>query len=789
MNSFRKTWVWIIPGYLLLAAFLFYATRHRLASLIMVSGIAFFHLLWKVFESRFARYGEPVDEPGQPRRHSRASLVIMAALTVAVGSLAVQASFRGVDDKRMISAFHEDEGWIADLYDDYVVQKKLDLGEKWGYTYGSLNLMTVSVAARALRPVVELDGRGCVIINRLLLIAVFLSTGWLAYFIGRGVFRSDLAGLAAAGLLFTNAKAVEIALPSNYPDTFHMLFLTVSVYFTSRMFHRFSWRDAFFSVIALGLGFSVKYMGLPLALIIIIVFGYRQIKSHKTGKPEKPLKALANFGLFSLIVLAALPAAFFTVNPYYLIHFKKFMSQMSKLASLYSNPASMNNLSASTVKLPGLADWWSAGAGGGAPDSLVFVTVIIVFLLMLSGLRRKKRIDPQDSFVIVSFSFVALWFLFVIWRSKFAFFHYFLPVIPSIYLAACALPHYLNALIEGPLKRRAAFWAAGVIYSISLLVPLANDVDRELAGEPFFKRNSLGYAARDFARESRAVLTFMVLKETRSTEGNIAMEVGRWLKDNCPDARSLVTNETIFYYPPFIKDAGYWNRQMNLELLFRTMPDLLIVSDWFIDMYTKDYSGAEIASIAPESLNAFMSAREFYGLIKDKDEFLNYRRIKTFEAPVGWYWKRIHIYRREGPRAFSHARIVSGPSLTEPPNGKEVLFNNDFIMPYEVYLAAFPGNPVPSRLEFELDPVGIKGIGFVWYSPESHPAEAMVQGFRNGRRVFEEKMPLLSADRYPYGWVETDAEVDKIVLRVDKFKGQQRLLIKRMLMKTGARRG
>ncbi len=264
--------------YFLLALVLYLATRHLGVVVIMVGGAALLRLFWKIFKSRFALYSQSHEtvELELPQRWSRVSLIVMFILTLFMGIAMVRLSFRGIENKRMISAFHEDEGIMADIYEEYIAQKRFDLGKNWGYTYGSLPIMIVSLMGRSLKPIIILDGVSCVVFNRLLLSVVLLLTGWLVFFIGKRVFKSPLLGLIAAGLLLSNAKVIEISILSNFPDIFHMFLFALAGYFTAGLLHRFDHKNAFLALLAMGIGFSVKYMGLPFIAILIIVFRYKQ---------------------------------------------------------------------------------------------------------------------------------------------------------------------------------------------------------------------------------------------------------------------------------------------------------------------------------------------------------------------------------------------------------------------------------------------------------------------------------------------------------------------------------
>ncbi|MDA8325023.1 MAG: hypothetical protein M0033_02270 [Nitrospiraceae bacterium] len=767
--------------------FLFLVFRNKRAVLIMLSGTAFFHLAWAFLRWRYCWYSKFSPEKGarklsMPPRWAIAAMVLLSLVT---GGALTRLAFKGAQDNRMIWAFNEDEGHLADLYDQYVSQEKFDLGHDWGYTYGSMNIMAVTAAARALKPVMALDGRQCVILNRLLLALALLVAAWVCFYICLQFFSSAFLGVITAGLLLTNQKVIEMALLSNYPDIFHMAFFTLAVYFLAGMLKDFNIRDAFLAVIFASLGFSVKYMGLPLFPIIILAFRYRQGQYLAHGAPGRLRLDLALFSVFSL---AAPLIMFFTVNPFYLIHLTDFISQMRIVMSLYANPASMNHLPGSGVVIPGLVDWLKVFTSGGAPDGFLLMLLLPALVLALISkaisTTEGKRRYPGDDFIIAGLLFIASWSVFVLWRSKFAFFHYFLPVMPAFYIISCSVPLYLSRLIE---RRNMKLLAAGAVFGGMLLataVPLVQDIGSEAAGLPSFMVNSLGYASRDYTRESRFVLAYDLIKSTRSANSKV-MKVGQWLKENCPDARSLVTDETVFYYPPFIKDIAYWNRQLDFEDLFRTMPDLLIVSDWFMDMYTTQYSKAELEAMPPVQREDFLKEREFYSFIKGKKEFLNYRLIKMFKADKGWYWKKIYIYKRIGPRTFQGMiESVSGPTINPSPNGNDIFFRNDFVMPFEVYLAAFPGNPVPGRFTINLkSPTALKGFGVEWYDAQNHPIKGTVEIYSNGSLVSREPLSVSSPDSAPYSWFDVNVKAGRIVFYITQFKGQQRLLLRRFFMK------
>lgn len=633
-----------VSSFFTLEAVLYYALKNITAVFIVLAGVLFFYGTWQFLKNQFASYQNSItlsnkvgDDFSKTTYHY--TIFAMIVMTIILAILLGNMAFKGVEDSRMIWAFHEDEGWIADLYEEYVNQENMNLGQNWGYTYGSFNLMTVSIIARILKPVIYLDGADCVVLNRLLLALAFLVTGWVVFQMGVKFLHSPMIGVVSAGLLWTNGKIIEISLPANYPDTFGMLFFTLTIYFGIRMLVDMKPLTLFLAPLFLGIGFSVKYMGLPLILLLLISF---RLAQGRVAFKYSTTKLRFDLFFYTVYIALALPIAFFTINPYYIINWERFNSQMTKVIALYGS-GNINNLPASGINLPTFSDWWVVIGSGGAPDHILImymITCLITFLFLV--FLGKERWNHQTVMLALGGSFIVFWMIFVLLNTKFAFFHYFLPIMPVVYLIACTLPQYIRKFIPVARLRYTTVYILSGILVVSISVSVLQDFLRSQD----WTKSELGYASRDSLKQSRFGLSFQMLTSLRTTEGNIAFEVGDWLQKYTPDARSLITNETIFYYPHFIKEIHYWNRQMTLELLLKTAPDLLIVSDWFIEMYTKPYNQEEIDNMSPDERTAFLKAREFYSLLRDKDSFLSYKKIKEFKAWEEWYWKRLHIYKR-----------------------------------------------------------------------------------------------------------------------------------------------
>jgi hypothetical protein len=778
---------------------LYLLTRNAPATTIMVLGMALSLRLWPPFCRHFYIYRDP--DPASPvappasRVWTLIWAVVLLAMACVLTFALVDTAFRGVDDSRMIWAYHEDEGWLSDLYQEYINQRRFEIGKEWGFTYGSFHLMATSLISRLLTlyfttPITATDA---IILNRLLLIGALLATGGLLFIAGRRFLNSPFAGTAAAMLLWTNVKVLEMTVLSNYPDIIAMFVLGVAFCTVCAVTIRPTARSLFLAPLLIGIGFSIKFMGLPLALIQIVAFRIAQGRLHKrdplvsTGRLRKDLL------LYIAYVPLAIGAAFFTINPFYLIHFKRFISQMSVLSNLYAG-ANINNLPASAIHLPSLGDWWHVATAGGEPDPLLFGGVAILGVSSFLTLWWRRPVSscpsPMLVFYVTSFVFILLWTLFVLHFSNFAFFHYFLPILPWIYLLAGILPILLLRLIRRwwPNSRYGPLVALVVgIGAVGLfVVPVWRDLRYPDEGGAIYIANSLGYANHDSAVSSRFLSTYGILTSVR--KGGEALVIGEWLNSHATEARSAISTDTIFYFPPFIRDLRYLNRQMTLDILLRSMPDLLVVSDYFIDMYTRAYPETEIAAMGAVERDAFLKAREFYRLIKGQDEVLNYRKLKEFSAPIGKYWKRLHIYRRQGPRIMGAlATGFTTPALSPPPNGTEIFFREEVILPEEVYLAALEGQPLPTTLGIQLkSPHRISGIGFLWYDDKNLPKSARIAGYRGERQIFARPIAIqFTGSGTPYSWepVSTPEPVDRLVLTVQEFTGQQRLLLRGMFVK------
>lgn len=766
---------------------IYLGTRNLKVLSIMGLGMAFFGAGWHMIRRQFEGYSMLLGQDGSWSSSKKAKgwFWTMVALTVTLVLPMSDVALRGTADSRMIWAFHEDEGWLVDLYGAYMTQPHFDLGDAWGYTYGSFHLMLITVLARLIQPFVHLEAAHLIIMNRLLLLGALVGTGWTLYYAGRRFLGSPLAGVLAAALLWSNSKVLEMAIPSNYPDIFGMFFLTLALLYIARLVVDTRPMVLFLAPLLIGLGFSVKYMGLPFLLILLLVFRLTQGKLQDIANPPSRTQLRIDLIAYAGYAGLALPVAFFMVNPFYLIHWQRFLSQMKLVMALYGS-GNINNLPTEAIVLPSTADWWRVLGGAGTPDYLLFGAAIASFGLAWLIIARGRRPDKATSLVAVAGLATVLWVFFVTKNSNFAFFHYFLPMMPVVYLSAVALPvigkriffpsiHFLSEKM-------------GVILVIMLASAMIGMSIMELKGATSavdaFQKSRLGYAARETVLQSRIGRDYQLWATMRRTKGSIAMEVGEWLAEHTPEARSLVTNETIFYYPPSIKEIRYWNRNLNLEALFRTMPDLLIVSDYFVDMYTKDYNAASVSAMPTEQREVFLKEREFYMLLQGQQQFLNYKEIKTFTAPETWYWKRLRIFKRQGPRVFGKlVSEVSGLTIMSSPNNRDILDREDFSFPTEVYLASFPENPIPSELTLKLkQPILMHGVGFVWYNENNHPVNAEIRGFYQGDLVFRRELPISSETTTPYSWVDVQGNVDQLVLAVAKFKGQQRLLLRRLLL-------
>ncbi len=781
----------LIPaGYGALALILLLATRFRRVSLLMILCVAFFHVAWMVIRGRFRDYPDgsgaarPVRRAAAPRGRA-CTMAAMVLLSATLCALLVPLAFKGVENPRMVWAFHEDEGWVCDLYQRFVTARKLDFGESWGYTYGSLNLMLVSMAARLLRPLVVLDGSDCIILNRLLLTAALLGTGWATYFAGRRLLSSPLAGLAAAALLWSNCKVVEMALLANYPDTFGMLLLTLAALWFVRAYVEMTPRSLFLAPLLLGLGFSVKYMGLPLLVLMAAGFWLAQCRVA-AARPDIPRHRLwADLAIYLGYLLAAMPVAFVLVNPLYLINWRRFLTQMRAIVALYHS-GNVNNLPESAVVVPTWSDWWQVAGAGGAADHLLICGAAVAVLWSVAGLAvRRGRWSGADVLSIFAGAFSVLWVVFVTRNSRFAFFHYFMPITPLVYLLACSLP--VRAARVFPERCRRLRFATSGVLACGLLAAIAWPVVQRarflISAEPATPRSAI---VVDSVLRSRPGLHWRWFSAVRD-QNHVSIQVGRWLETSCPEARSLITSEAVFYYPPSITEIRYLNRQLGLRQLFEHAPDLLILSDWFIEMYTRDYSPQEIEAMPREARDEFQRVRELYLLARRGDRLLNYRRIRTFDAPAGCYWKRLHVYRRSGPASLAGlVDRVGGTPLISPPNGADVLFAEGPI-PEGMYLATPVDRPPPLPLRLELScrrPIRLDGIGFVWWSCEHHPARATIAGYREERCVFSEAAQVCTGMDISYTWMPiADApELDRIELTVPAFVGQERLIIRRVLV-------
>lgn len=801
-RSNRLRFIAVAAGFLLVGGVLYALLRHLGAVALMMAGIAFFGFAWRDIAQRFRQHpawraeAAPPDSSAPRSGPSAARVpvwawVAMGAMTAVLAYFLSSAALRGAEDSRMLWAFHEDEGWIGDLYQNYVGQEQMDLGKQWGYTYGSLNLMVVSLVARAVRPLVRLDGAQCVILNRFLLEAALLAAGWAVFGAGVRFLRSAGAGLVAAGLLWTNVKVVEMALLANYPDILGMLLLFLAfwsaceIYLSMRPVHLFA------APLLLGIGFSAKFMGLPLALVILAAFwlGLRETARRWPSLSRRQFRV--DLVRYAAYVPAAMAAAFAIVNPYYILRLRLFLSQMHKVLSLYGT-GNINNLPASAVRQVTPADWWHVATGSGALEWVLVLGVCVSLgAAVVAVFRRRKFQGAMPVFLVFGGAFAVAWIGFVLWSTRFAFFHYFLPIVPIVYLMACAAPKSVAAAMPaarpGMVKGLVAAGLAALV--LGGLLPLMGDVAAVRQGASEYAADPLGYAARQSLLRSRLARTWQLVTRIRNTRDSEAVEVGRWLAEHCPQARTLVTNETVFYYPPSIEHVFYWNRQMSLGLLFRTMPDLLIVSDWFVEMYTQDLESDELAAMPEPARQTYLDAHEFYSLLKDKDEFLDYRRIKVFTAPGGWYWKRLHVYQRMGPANLGGlVKKVRGTALEDPPHGAGCLSFAGPLQEADLYLAAAPGSPGPARLEVVLESaVELSGLGVAWYSPQDLPARAFAEGWLGGAKVFECELPIEGRSA-PYSWVELDAKpaVDRLVLRVSEFRGRNQLLLRRIFLRTDA---
>jgi hypothetical protein len=775
---------------------LYLATHHIAATLLMIAIAALLWGWWRIFRLRLARYA--VLDPGRAvfpgLRPSQIlpALLVMVALSVGLALWLDEVALRGLDDPRMIWAFHEDEGWLSDLYTKYLSQRSFDLGSDWGYTYGSVHIMLTTLVGRVASLFTTYTATDAILFNRLLNLAALIGTGWLVFWAATRYLGSPLVGVMAAALLYSNAKVVEISELSNFPDVLGMFFLSLAFLGTVRALVRPSPVTLFWAPILLGVGMSVKYMGAPLAVLQLIVFGCVQARlwSHAAvdSVPVARRWPWRDFVLYALHIPFVAGLTFFFCNPYYALHPLRFAHQMYGLSQLYSS-GNLNHLPASGLNLPGLADWWREATTGGEPDESLFVVAGGLALAVWGAILLRRRAEaPSPGLVLLSAAglFALLWIPIVTHLSKFAFFHYFMPILPWVYLLAVAPPFLLAHLLPPRLPYR---WLPGLLI-LGLVALILYPITKDRA---YFARQGislpgwLGEGPPQGGLSSRFARSFQIALQTRGAD-SFALQVGYWLSEHVPDARSAITNETIFYYPPFIEDLRFMNRQLTLERLFNTMPDLLLLSDYFIDMYSREYSPADLAQMSPATRQEFIASRAFFSLVQGKGLF-NYEEIHAFDAPGGWYWKRLHVYRRQGPRYLGEicARITA-PPLHPSPNGLDALSprREDGAHPAERYLAAVAGQALPAVLQCELNkPTRLAGMGIHWLDSENYPAQVSLRGTKGDVNVFEVPVEVKKTeDGTAYSWTPAAlGEVDKLTLRVNGFVGQQRLLLRNIVVK------
>jgi hypothetical protein len=232
--------------------------------------------------------------------------------------------------------------------------------------------------------------------------------------------------------------------------------------------------------------------------------------------------------------------------------------------------------------------------------------------------------------------------------------------------------------------------------------------------------------------------------------------------------KNSFTNQTILSdvpckYPAFIQEIQKENNWVDLKDLLNNNPDLVLITDDNIQQMDM----------------------ELKNLFSEEQSFLNYDLIKVFDAPSNLVWSKLYIYRRAGPSSLNGKILsVTGSPLYPSPNGTDVLELDDALIPMDVYLSASEGSPFPYVLDITLKaPMELSGIGFVWWSPQDQPREGRVQGWKGDQLVFDNLLSIQSSDSVPYSWEDVgNKQVDRLVLTVSSFKGQQRLILRRLII-------
>lgn len=759
----------------LIFLFLIYiGTNSKVATLLMYCGIIFFIISYYVLRRIFNR--QYVIDYSIPQMNINkwhipfailaiSSLILLYILTCKAGT--------GLDNYRLIWAFNEDEGHLAEVYTNYLAAKHFNLGADWYYTYGSINAMLTIIPLRIIQFVIPVDGITALYFNRILLIASLVGTGWVLFCASSIWFNSPWVGVFAALLLWTNPKVLEVTSLANYPDIIGMLLFTAALLVSWRALLTMKSQWLFMAPLLFGLAFGVKYMGTIMLVLYFILFFIR-LKSTPSSVSTR--QVLTTTFLYGLYIAFAQIAAFILVNPYYIINYKIWLSHLSSLQGMYST-GNINNLPSSGIEIPDLRVWISRLVNGSITEIFILLSVGATAIITILTKIKCKNHCYSSSFVWYGAANFFVWLLMITSVSKFAFFHYFLPVLPILYFSACLTPRIIIEQYSLPLK----FYRVACIFLVSTFI-LVDASLLLLDKKPDIQVSKLGYATSELHQRSR-IAEWHNMSTYYEHAGKALIEVGNWLTDNCPDTRSLIATDTIFYYPPLISQVHYMNRQLTLPVFYRFTPDLLIISKYFMDMYTKDFLKEEIDAMPVETRNSFIASQSFYKRLQ-AGQINGYNLKHTFIAPPGLYWQELYVYENQFKRrplvdTVGNITASSNAAIFPEPNNVEcftVATPN-----FEQYFATIAtGTSQWVKFDFE-KPIKNEKMLIRWYSAKEHPTGISVEMLDEDSTV---KFMDLAVDIDVEAGTATsefslpeDMQVSAIIFRCNNFTNQQRFLI------------
>jgi hypothetical protein len=231
--------------------------------------------------------------------------------------------------------------------------------------------------------------------------------------------------------------------------------------------------------------------------------------------------------------------------------------------------------------------------------------------------------------------------------------------------------------------------------------------------------------------------------------------------------KNVVANELFCPLPAEVKTLRLQNHSLTVKDLFLNQPDLLIISSRYID--------AEDAGPLYTQIS------------QDPGSPLNYQRLFTVSYGTGKAERELNVYTRSGPRTLNAMLASASGTPRYPGNHDTAVLTYDGAIPADVYLVSQESYPLPHVLELNFkQPVELQGAGFLWYDRKNHPRSGALSFWNGEEMVFESDLTIQNEDGDSFSWVDLpeNQPVDRMVLQVESFVGQARLLIRSLLVRT-----